>query len=88
MAIREGLLLAKRFGLQIQEMKIHSFVAVQVINNSFVSLVLDSIVYDIRKLLIELGDGTCRYISHQRNGASPYTSSIVFCHVSGLDMDE
>ena len=67
MAIREGLVIANQYGVRISEVENNSLTAVQDINKLSVSLFLDSIVYDIRKLLSELGGGTCRYISRNRN---------------------
>ena len=70
LAIREGLLLAQHHRLSIREVESDCLVTVQVINKVYVSLLLDSIANDIRKLLSEHGDGSCHYISRQRNVAA------------------
>ena len=48
-AILKGLLLDKSHGLQIYEVESDSIVAIQTINNSSVSILLDSIISDVRK---------------------------------------
>ena len=66
-AVREGIRFVLTSGLRVERVETASLIVSKAINDVMSISVIDSVVSDIKSLLLEIGDGTCHFIPHSGN---------------------